>query len=68
MHFIDKIIEDVMQQIKFEPYDSQMQEHVAKYIKNKYPGNYRVEVAEDMIFSIVFDTKEDVTLFILKYS
>ena len=68
MHFLDKIVKDVMEQIRFEPHDEQTQEWVAGYIKHTYPGNYRVDVAEDMVISMTFDTNEDVTLFILKYS
>lgn len=65
---IDKIYEEVTSHFCFEYIDDMLQDRIVKYIKESYPGNYSVEVAEDMCFSIIFDTHEDLTWFILQYS
>lgn len=65
---IDKIYEEVLNHIRFEPKSEITQEYIAGYIKQQYPGNYSVEVAEDTCFTIRFDTHEDLTWFILQYS
>lgn len=65
---LDKISKEIVEQVRFRPYYRQSQEWAAEYVKDKYPGNYKVTVAEDMVISITFDTNEDMTLFLLKYS
>jgi len=65
---LDKIYNEVAEYFCFDFRDGLTQNNVAGFIKNKYPGNYSVDVAEDIVFSLIFDTPEDMTLFILRYS
>lgn len=65
---LDKISKEVIEQSQFMLDNRQGREWAINYIKRKYPGNYAVDVAEDAVISMTFDTSEDLTLFILKYS
>jgi len=65
---LDNLYKDVSTRFRGEPIDTRLQEKVESYIKSQYPGNYVVEVAEDLVFSIIFNTEEDLTLFILQCS
>ena len=40
---------------------------IVAFVKQKYPGNYKVFVTDNLRVSLEFDSQEDAVIFFLKY-